>query len=463
MDAASAAGVNRASRATMQSHHPKDAPEPVNAAPLIRIRWRIFAFLFGFGFIAYFQQKSITVAADRIMPDLHFSQTEIGWIEQAFVVGYALFQVPGGLFGQRAGARRAFVIIGLLAFLAMVSTAAAPELSDGTTIFIALVAAQLLLGISQAAIFPISSGAFGAWFPPERWAFVQGLQTMGLQLGAAMTPPVVAALMLSLGWQRALIWISVPGLGLIAWWARYARNTPGEHPGMTAQELREIGEHRGSHVDSKIGLADFLRILSNHNVLLLFSSYLCMNYVFYLLSNWVFLYLIQERHFSVLESGWLSTVPPLAAAFGAGIGGVLTDRLCPRFGIRWGYRFVPLVALPAAGLLLFVAVNAANPYLAVAALAVCYGAVELTEASYWGSAMTIGGADTMAVTGVMNTGGNLGGIIGIPVVAYLSGSHQWNQAFFIGAAFAIVSALAWLGIASDKPVAQAPPDSPLSS
>jgi len=430
---------------------------PATRLPLIRIRWRMFAFLFAFGFIAYFQQKSITVAADRIMPDLHFNQSKIGWLEWAFVSGYALFQLPGGLFGQRVGARRAFVIIGVLAFAAMVATAIAPALFDGESVFLALFGAQLVLGVSQAAIFPISAGVFSAWFPPSRWGFVQGLQTMGLQLGAAATPPVIAALMLSLGWQQALVWTSVPALAVIGWWAWYARNTPKEHPGICAAELEEIGDHFGSQTDSNFTLGRLLDVLANRNVLLLFISYTCMNYVFYLLSNWVFLYLIQERHFSVLESGGLASAPPLAAAVGAGLGGVLTNALCPRFGIRWGYRLVPMIALPAAGLLLIGAVYAGNPYFAVAAIAACYLAVEITEASFWGSAMTIGGADTMAVTGCMNTGGNLGGIIGIPIVAYLSGHHAWNTAFFIGVGFALVSAIAWFGIESDRPVPQPVP------
>jgi ACS family glucarate transporter-like MFS transporter len=421
-------------------------------APLVRIRWRIFAFLFGFGFIAYVQQKSITVAADRIMPDLHLSQFQIGLLEQSFVVGYALFQLPGGVFGQRVGARRAFVMIGSLAFFAMAATAIAPSLFGAQTVFVALLGAQLVLGIAQGAIFPISAGVFSAWFPPGRWAFVQGLQTMGLQLGAAITPPAVAWLMVALGWQRALFWISAPALLLIAAWGWYARNKPAEHPGMTVVELGEIGSHRASTVDSSVSLARLGQVLANRNVVLIAISYLCMNYVFYLLSNWVFLYLIQERHFSVLESGALASAPPLAAALGAGLGGVCTNGLLPRCGIRWGYRLVPLCALPTAGVLLFGAVHAANAYLAVAALATCYAAVELTEAAYWGTAMTIGGGDTMAVSGFMNTGGNLGGIVGIPIVAYLSGHQDWNAAFFLGAGFAVVSALLWLCIDADRPV-----------
>jgi len=405
--------------------------------------------LFGFGFLAYVQQKTITVAAEQMMPVLHLSQLQIGWLEDAFVWGYAIFQLPGGIFGQRLGARRTFVIISLTAFLATIAMPLAPDFFGGRSLFAALLGAQLLLGASQGAIFPVSAGVFEAWFPPHRWSFVQGLQTMGLQLGAALTPPLIVHLMQSFGWQRALIWASLPALGLIAFWAWYGRNTPREHPSVSAAELREIGNQPQAH--SSISIKQLVRLLGNRNVLLLFISYTCMNYTFYLLSNWVFLYLVQERHFSALESGWLAMAPPLAAALGAGVGGLLTAILAQRWGIRWGYRIVPLVAMPAAAVLLLCAVNASNPYAALAALAMCFGSVELCEGAFWGAAMTVGRGDTMAVCGFMNTGGNLGGIIALPVVGYYAEQHSWHTAFVIGVGFAIVSALTWLGILIESP------------
>jgi MFS transporter, ACS family, glucarate transporter len=413
-------------------------------ATAIPVRWRIFSILFGFGFLAYMQQKTITVAAQPMMPALGLSQTQIGFIEQAFVIGYALFQVPGGIFGQRLGARLTFVVISLAAFAATIAMPIVPEVVSGPGLFGALLGVQLLLGFSQGAIFPISAGVFEAWFPPRRWAFVQGLQTAGLALGAALTPPLIVALMTKLGWQRALVWASLPALGLIAVWAWYGRNGPREHPSVTPKELEEIGSQ--PHVHSSISLRQFGALLANRNVLLLFFSYMCMNYTFYLLSNWVFLYLVQERHFSLLDSSWLATVPPLAAALGAGVGGLLTGALSQRFGNRSGYRMVPLAAMSCAAVLLLVAVNAANAYLAVSALALCFGAVELTEGAFWGAGMTVGRGDTMAVCGIMNTGGNLGGIISLPIIGYLSDHHAWHTAFLIGVGFAIASALSWLGI-----------------
>lgn len=410
----------------------------------VPVRWRIFGFLFAFGFLAYLQQKTITVAAESMMPELGLSHDEIGWLEQAFVWGYALCQMPGGILGQRLGARRTFVIISLVAFLATIATPVAPYLFSGRALFGALYGAQLLLGCAQGAIFPVSAGVFESWFPARRWALVQGLQTMALGLGAALTPPLITHLTAALGWQRALMWASLPALGLVAAWAWYGRNTPREHPDVTPAEIAEIGA--APKVHTSISVRDLLGLLRDRNVVLLFVAYMSMNYTFYMLSNWVFLYLVEERHFSALDSGWLAMAPPLAAALGAGLGGYLTGAAVPRFGIEWGYRLVPILALPSAAVLLLIAINAGNPYLALAALATCFGAVELTEGAFWGAAMNVGEADCMAVSGFMNTGGNFGGIIALPVVGHLAGAHAWNTAFMIGIGFAVVSTLGWFAI-----------------
>ena len=70
--------------------------------------------------------------------------------------------------------------------------------------------------------------------------------------------------------------------------------------------------------------------------------------------------------------------------------------------------------------------------------------------------MQIARADTMAATGVLNTGGNFGGVLGIPVVAYLSGHGAWNAAFFIGFICALLAALAWFAIDTSHSLAVRP-------
>jgi ACS family glucarate transporter-like MFS transporter len=412
----------------------------------MRVRWRIFAFLFAFGLVAYVQRTAVTIAAARMMPEIHLSQMQIGWIEQAFVVGYAIFQLPGGLFGQRFGARAAFTVFGIAAFVAVMATPLAPQLLRGTALFAVLLGAQFVLGMAQGGIFPVSNGVFEAWFPPRQWALALGAQNMGLNLGAALTPPLIAVLMTAVGWQKALAWAGIPPVAIIGLWAWYARNNPREHPAVSPAELAELGDDACAQVDDRITARRLLRLLASRNTLLLALSYLAMNYAFYLLSDWVFLYLIQQRHFSILQSGWLAMAPPIAAGLGSGAGGVITARLCERYGLAWGFRGVPLIALPLVGVLLLFAVSASNAYAAVAALAACFGFVEINEAAYWAASMAVGRSDSMAIGGVLNTGGILGGIIGIPIIAYLSGRHAWGAAFAIGSACALAAALLWLGI-----------------
>jgi MFS transporter, ACS family, glucarate transporter len=415
-----------------------------------RVRWRIYAFLFTFGSIAYFQQKGLTVAAERMMPELGLSQMQIGWLEWAFVLGYAAFQFPGGVIGQRLGARAMFTLISSVAFLATILTPLAPVALGGAALIGVLFGLQLLMGLAQGAIFPVGSGLMETWFRPERWALIQGVQSMGLQFAAAATPPLVAYLMSSLGWQQALFWPALPAVIVIALWAWYARNAPAEHPAVTAEELAELGKESLRPPPATIDWRRLGQLLANRSILLATFSYACMNYVFYLIANWCFLYLVQERHFNVLESGWLAMLPPLAAAVGAGIGGSLVNVMCSRFGFRWGFRLVPMVALPASGLLLLLTVHLSNPYGAVLALALAYAVVELCEGPFWGATMFVARADTMSATGVLNTGGNAGGLIGIPLVAFLSGHGHWTAAFVIGAVFSVAGALAWLGIDAES-------------
>ncbi len=94
--------------------------------------------------------------------------------------------------------------------------------------------------------------------------------------------------MAMLGWQQALWWTSLPALLLIGLWAWYGRNRPAEHPSITPAELAVVAEVAAEPVADHIDLAQLWRTLLDRNVLLLAVSYLFMNYVFYMLSNWFF-------------------------------------------------------------------------------------------------------------------------------------------------------------------------------
>ncbi len=424
------------------------------AAQPIRIRWWIFLFMSAFAMLSYIQRTSIAVAAEQMMPDLHLTQMQIGWLNAAFTTAYAIAQLPGGLIGQRFGARLTYTGVGLIGLVATVATPLAPVLLAGTALFIALLLAQGLLGASQGPVFPLFAGVSQVWFPQRQWAFVNGLVSSGMNLGGALTPLLIVLLTAHFGWQGALLWVALPAVVLTALWAWYGRDTPQQHTAVTPAELAELPlPPVGSR--EPMTIARLVRILGNRNVLLLAFSYLCLNYAFYLLSSWSFLYLVQVRHFSGLESGIAGMLPWIGAGIGAGVGGYVSDWLVMRIGFRFGYHLIPMCSLPLAGLLLLVCIGVPTPYAAVCSLVLAFLSIELNEGAYWAATMRVAGADTAAATGVLNTGGNIGGIIVQPVVGALSGSGHWQAAFVSGAVFSLLAALCWLRVNCEKPASSA--------
>ncbi|HYL72002.1 MAG TPA: MFS transporter, partial [Candidatus Dormibacteraeota bacterium] len=97
----------------------------------LRVRWNIFLFLFVFALIGYLQRTTLSVAGVPMMQELSLSEQQLAWLFDAFILGYTIMQFPGGLLGQRLGARLTLVLIELIAVAAMLVTPLAPLLCSG--------------------------------------------------------------------------------------------------------------------------------------------------------------------------------------------------------------------------------------------------------------------------------------------------------------------------------------------
>jgi ACS family glucarate transporter-like MFS transporter len=309
-----------------------------------------------------------------------------------------------------------------------------------------LMIARSLLGVAHGGLFPIEAGTIRHWYPVTRWSSMLGLLVTGLWTGAAIASPLVAALMEAYGWQAAILLTSVPSLLLVLLWWVVVRDFPEHHPWVKPAELAELAGNPPYDAAAPLTARRVIRVLGDPQILGVTLSYIVMNYVFYLVTFWSFLYLVQERELSVLESGWLSALPFVVAGFAAAAGGRIADRLRTRFGERAGPRILPLVSLPLAAIFLYLTVSLESAYMAIAALCLGFACVEVNEGNYWGVAMRLAPSDSMAATAALNTGGNLGGVIGTFIVAALSADGRWDLVFATGVATSVLAALLWLTI-----------------
>ena len=416
-----------------------------NSIRATNIRWRVLFITLLLGYIAYVFRGNLSVIGKYLMDDIGITQIELGWLLSSFLWGYTLFQFPGGLLSEKIGPKSTLVFCTLGCTLITIISGLIVMGGFSVALMIPLLfICRFLLGAFQGPLFPaMAGGVIARWFPSGSWALPNGMTSTALALGSASTPPIIVLLAESFGWQSTFFMISILGLiGSIIWW-KYSKNWPREHPDINQKELDLIGESEFNNNEMSWSMVK--EVLADKNVLFAALGYMSMNYVFFIFYSWIFIYFVNIRGFSVLEGGFLASLPFLMGAIGATLGGYLCDRLQKSYGVIWGHRIPIIVGLvPSAGFLIFGSITE-NPYLAVLSLSLCYGFIELTEGPFW-SAIGFVSKKPQAAGGILNTGGNLGGVLATPLIPILANQFGWVIALNSGVFFALLGVFSFMQI-----------------
>jgi sugar phosphate permease len=210
-------------------------------------RWVVLGVIILASFVAYTLRTNVSIVGDSMMADLGMTEYQLGLVFSAFAAGYAIFQFPGGLIGDRFGPRKTIAAIAVLWTLLTVITAIIPGADTWPVAYTvgALALTRFLVGAANGPFFPVTiGGTIERWFPASQWGLPNGLSSTGLTLGAAATAPVVAWLMEMYGWRNALLIVAPTGfLAAFAYW-QFVTDDPADHPRITPEELDFIKSDR---------------------------------------------------------------------------------------------------------------------------------------------------------------------------------------------------------------------------
>ncbi len=420
------------------------------------LRWIVLAVIVLASFVAYVLRTNFSIVSATMIHDLGMTEYQLGLVFAAFGVGYTVFQFPGGIFGDKYGPRFTITLIAILWSLLAAVTALVPGTDTWSVglIVATLMITRFLVGVSHAPFFPVTfGGTIERWFPVKQWGLPNGFASTGLTLGAAATAPLVVWLMEGYGWRGALL-ITAPA-GLIAAFAyhRFVTDDPATHPRITKEELEFIRSDRPS-ADTPIEKGSWKLALKDRNILMIATSYFCMNYVFYLFFNWFFFYLVDVREFSASDAGMFTAAQWMLGAAGALIGGFGCDMLVRKLGMRLGTRYQVMIALVLSGVFLYVGAMSDNVMVTVVMLCCSFGFTQLTEAPMWVATMGVAGRHSQVATGVLNTGGNIPIVLGGIMVPAIAGWLGWPAAIASGSLFAFAGAFLWLFIRADEPMVE---------
>jgi ACS family glucarate transporter-like MFS transporter len=385
--------------------------------------------LWGFAFLSYLLRTNISVAQEYMARELHWSDLQVGYIFAAFLTGYTMFQVPAGALGDRFGARVVLAAAGISWALTTFLTGLIPGLlvAGASGALFATLVIRFLHGLEEAATYPVTMIAVSDWYPPRDHALISAVIFTGSTLGAAFAGPLVSQIMDRAGW-RAPFYVTALLPLLLGWfWWR-----------ATTNKIHPVAQKCVTTTDS-----EWLAVFKQREILLLSLSYFLYCYAISIYVYWLFKYLVDVRHLSIVNSGWANALPWISATLMVPPVGEASRRLSARIGRLPGRRLVAVLCLLIAAGLIFVGAGAQNITVALAAIAICVGLLFSTESLYWSTAIDSTPGQAGAGSGLMNLAGNLGGVASTLAVPILAAHFGWFHALLSGSLFSILAAFCW--------------------
>jgi ACS family glucarate transporter-like MFS transporter len=411
------------------------------------VRSRVLAMTVALAFLTYMDRVCISVTAPAILRDLRLTTIQMGFVFSAFTAAYALFEIPTGWWADRIGSRR--VLTRIVTWWSIFT-----GLTGLAWNFPSLIALRALFGAGEAGAWPTVARALSRWFPERERGTAQGIFFMGAHLGGGLTPILVAAIAARIGWRGTFPLLSIFGFLWAASWFRWYRDEPRNHASVAAEELSWIEAGRRS-VPGEIGQRKILRAaLKTPGIWFLCLMYFTQTYGFNLYVTWMPTYLQHEKQLHGAVLAVLAGLPLLLSVPADLFGGIVTDRLSQRFGLRLGRCLVGFGSLAAAGVFLFIGALVPGAISAVL-IALAAASSNFLLGASWGACADMAGDHAATVSAAMNTSGQIGGVLSPIAFAFLTRtSASWAAPLYLTAALYLAGAGCWYFVHPEHPLGQ---------
>jgi ACS family glucarate transporter-like MFS transporter len=294
-------------------------------------------------------------------------------------------------------------------------------------------------------MYPASNQFVAHWIPVAERGRANGWIFAGVGAGAGLSIPLLTWLISRYGWP-ASFWFSA-SIGIVVGlvWYAIARDLPEQHPLVSAEELSLIRATRSPEgARGSATPVSWRTALFNRNVAALTLSYFTFGYVAWIFFSWFFIYLAQVRRLDLKANAVVSMIPFLAMTICCLAGGMASDWLSKRFGMRPGRCGIAAFSLVLTAVFLIIGSHVSGPYAASIILAGGAGALYLSQSSFWAVSADISGERSGVVSGVMNMGCQIGGAVTASLTPYLASRFGWNSAFLFAAALATAGGILWI-------------------
>ncbi|CAB3816846.1 MFS transporter [Achromobacter ruhlandii] len=409
-----------------------------------RSRYLIMVMLFITVVINYLDRSNLSIAAPALKDEFGLDTVHEGLILSAFGWTYAAMQIPGGWLVDRVSPR-------VLYAAALILWSAATFFMGFAGSFVILFVLRLAVGALEAPAYPINNRVVTTWFPEKERATAIGFYTSGQFVGLAFLTPVLAWLQHHYGWH--MVFVSTGLLGIVwgvLWYLIYRE--PRQFKGANAAEI-ELIQQGGGVVDldkrvtekkAPFNWNDLGLVMSQRKLWGVYLGQFCLTSTLWFFLTWFPTYLVKYRGMDFIKSGFLASVPFLAAFIGVLCSGVLSDFLIRRGATVGLARKLPIIL----GLLISTSMIGANftdstPWV-IFFLALAFFGNGLASIT-WSLVSALAPVRLLGLTGgVFNFVGNLSSICTPIVIGFLVSKDSFAPAIVYVSSLALLGALSYI-------------------
>ncbi|WP_068717461.1 MFS transporter [Vibrio tritonius] len=425
-------------------------------------RYWIVAMLFLITSVNYGDRATLSIVGSPMSQALGLDSIAMGYIFSGFSWAYVIGQIPGGLLLDRFGSKRVY-LCSIITWSLFTFVQGFIDIFPGGSVVAVLFLLRFLVGLCESPAFPGNSRIVAAWFPAQERGTASAIFNSAQYFATVIFAPIMGWLTHAVGWTHVFFFMGGVGFVAAVLWQKVIY-PPKRHPTLSQQELEymeaggaltnldapEETDTKGKKTTSapviskKAAIKD---LLASRMMLGIYLGQYCINALTYFFITWFPVYLVQARHMSILEAGFIAAIPAICGFLGGISGGVISDFLLSRgVSLTWS-RKIPIIG----GMLLSTSMVACN-YIDTEWLVVAFMAL-----AFFGKGVGALGWAVMSDTapkevaglsgGIFNTVGNLSGIVTPIAIGYIiAATGSFNGALVYVGVHALIAVFAYLVI-----------------
>lgn len=291
--------------------------------------WRIMPIVFITYSLAYLDRANYSFAAAAgINEDLGITKGMSSLLGSLFFLGYFFFQIPGAIYAEKRSVRK-------LIFWCILLWGGLATLTGMVSNIPMLVIIRFSLGVAEAAVMPAMLIYISNWFTQSERSRANTFLILGNPVTVLWMSVLSGYLIQAFGWRQMFIIEGIPAVLWAFFWWKTARDKPSQVNWLSQKEKDDLTHILAEEQKNIKPVRNYREAFKSKNVILLCGQYFCWSIGVYGFVLWLPSIIRGASNLGMVETGWLTAVPYLAATLAMILVSWLSDRMNNRKLFVW--------------------------------------------------------------------------------------------------------------------------------